>query len=142
MLSDIAPDWRSRKVSDTESEARSCARDLRPDDAIRKAKADAARGEWRFLTYKHLQIGVSNEPVGIKRCESSKPEGHDRLKQISSCGELGALNEFDCACKDAETAYRAAYNQEIARRVSDARSRNCLPPRADGMVPIYDRIPE
>ena len=106
---------------------RHCAAQLQQVDGERLAEQDAAKGEWRFATYKHYDFGAYHQVPGFPKCEPSLPKGHDRLKQLSACSEyLGKRSEADCACQAAEFKYRRAYNRVIAARVEDAPARNCL----------------
>lgn len=123
----IAPDWRKRRARDIQAELRTCVSDLRPRDASRRALSDVIKGEWRFLSYRHYEFSVFDEIEGVSDCDPSLPVGHDRLEQLSTCGEvIGPDHALNCACQKAELRYRAAYNQVILQQVARARARNCV----------------
>lgn len=115
-------------VEDRGADWRACIADLHADDAVRRAETDVANGEWRLLSYTFYGLGVDVQLPGVDRCEPSFPIGHNRIKQRSVCGDVvGDLFALDCGCRDAELAYRAAYNRILLKRVKGARGRNCKP---------------
>lgn len=103
-----------------------CAENMSARDGIAAAKRDLFAGEWRFMTYKHYEIGVYTEAPGIAGCSPKNIVGQNRFTRKSQCGEVRGLgSETDCQCQAAELAYLSAYNRQILRARPDARTRNC-----------------
>lgn len=107
---------------------RTCAENTTESGGTVAARRDLAAGEWRFMTYKHYEIGVYTEVPGIVECSPKNVAGQDRFARKSQCGEVRGLgSETDCQCQVAELSYLSAYNRQIIRARPDARARNCDP---------------